>query len=327
MQLTDQPGGRLSQEFPEIFWRDAVTCAWCSQSASNKLQFSKDFRCNSCGSQFEIRGNELRWRQSDCRVESIDTLPQRRMSISRALDLLSRALNPLSSPLSPFRYLSNFRIRQYYKRTVLDGKLAEQWANHYFSGLELPINAAVLDHGCGKGRHVGLLTQLGFDVCAQDIAPSNWWRHFPVCKFQIVPASAPRLPWPDASFDLVLNVGVLGLLPRESITEFTKEVRRVLKPNGYWLILEANDKSYGRHGFQQTTLPLDAARLVSRETGFNEIDVSYEGFYSPVFPLWVNFFRKVCVPWRINLADFDSSVARLIPSEKRGLWLLRLQRD
>ena len=327
MQLTEKSPEGQSKEYFEISWRDAIRCPWCGQDPFKNLSFTKDLKCQSCGEKVDTQSNVVTWAKSEVCGDGVGTIQKPRISVSRAFDLLSRALNPIANPLLPFRHILNLRTRQYYKRTIFDKQLAEEWASHYLSGLNLQMNATVLDHGCGKGRNVGLLTQLGFNVSAQDIKPDFWWNHFPFCKFQTLPSSASRLPWVDASFDLVLDFGVLGLFPHEKIDELYREVRRVLKPKGYWLILEANDESYGQHGFQQLTLPLHIARSVCRKTGFSEIDFSYEGFYSPVFPQLVNFFRKACAPWRMNIADFDSWLAKRIPVKKRGLWLLRLQRD
>ena len=105
-----------------------------------------------------------------------------------------------------------------------------------------------------------------------------------------------------------------------------QEVRRVLKPGGYWIVLEANEESYGRKHFQQALLSLPLMRSLAARAGFREIDLSYEGFYAPVFPLLINFLRKQCGPWPMDVSDYDSWLARRSPPRKRGLWRLRLQR-
>lgn len=327
MQITEKLLENKNEKKSDLFDLNEVSCAWCGGNSFIGSNFTKKFQCHTCEEQFEIQGNLLIWKKNEFCEEGFVQLLKRIIRVYGIFNLLKRALNPVSSPFLPFRYISNLRTRQYYKRTIFERKLAEHWATHYFSELDLPPNAAVLDHGCGKGRNVGLLTQLGFNVSAQDIESHSWWGHFPYCKFQTVPPNAQRLPWPDASFDLILDFGVIGLFPHDKIVDLFIEIRRVLKPQGYWLILEANDNSYGRHAFQQPTLPLHAARLFSREAGFIEVNFSYEGFYSPFFPQLVNFFRKVCGPWRMNLSDFDSWLAQRIAAEKRGLWLLRLRRD
>jgi hypothetical protein len=74
-------------------------------------------------------------------------------------------------------------------------------------------------------------------------------------------------------------------------------------------------------------LPLDLMRSIAMQNGFTEIDVSYEGFFAPYFPLIINFFRKQWNPWRMDVSDYDSRMARKISPEKRTLWQLRLRRE
>ena len=50
--------------------------------------------------------------------------------------------------------------------------------------------------------------------------------------FALERADARRLPFADASFDLVLNNNMLGLLPRSEIEPVLAEMMRVLRPGG-----------------------------------------------------------------------------------------------
>lgn len=243
--------------------------------------------------------------------------------------LALRQLHPLHSRVSPLRYFNDWRTEGYYGRTLSDAALARLWGNHYFAGLSLPRGAAVLDYGCGRGRHVGLLTQLGFRVAAQDLRPRAWWSRFPECTFQVVPAEAPRLPWTDRSFQAVLDVNVVHHLDESQLRTLAFEVFRVLAPGGYWILLEANADSYGAFAPRKYYGRLHRLQRVQRlalDAGFLEIDHSFEGIYAPVLPGLVNFVRKQAWPGPFMIEDFDSRLAAMAPRSRRALWLLRVQK-
>jgi ubiquinone/menaquinone biosynthesis C-methylase UbiE len=73
--------------------------------------------------------------------------------------------------------------------------------------------------------------------------------------------SAHALPFADASFDKLLNNGMIEYLPVDVVPQFFREVRRVLKPGGLALIAEVPLRSclYGLHNRL-----VDIARNVKR---------------------------------------------------------------
>ncbi|MBL08976.1 MAG: hypothetical protein CL402_00405 [Acidiferrobacteraceae bacterium] len=303
-----------------LWWISLVQCPICYEKPFKENLRGK-LKCLSCDTKFELVKNRIDWTPEHQITQGYDR-PKNKW------DLLKRCINPLSNPLLPFRYWIKLRTEQFYKRTINDNRLAESWANHYLSGIRLPENATILDHGCGRGRSIGLLNQNGFKVVGQDMIADNWWKNFDKNGFQILPPNYTKLPWRDSSFDLVTNIMVIGYLPREKLDCFVKEICRVLKPNGYWLILEANDKSLGRRLFNreyENPLPLNTMRVFAKNHKFKEIDVSYEAFYAPFFPILINFIRKQCGPWQFDISDYDSWLAKQISPEKRGQWLMRLK--
>jgi ubiquinone/menaquinone biosynthesis C-methylase UbiE len=102
---------------------------------------------------------------------------------------------------------------------------------HDFRGDE-----TVLDVGCGDGDVARLLLERAREVVAVDIQPSVVWIERPGLSFRV--ADAERLPFEDASFDVVHSKDSLHHMtsPERALREY----RRVLKAGGTAVIVEAN---------------------------------------------------------------------------------------
>jgi ubiquinone/menaquinone biosynthesis C-methylase UbiE len=116
----------------------------------------------------------------------------------------------------------------------------------------LPSPAAglrLLDVGCGTGHHLAELRARGFSVAGVDGSEpmlEHARRNNPGIELQRADVEA--LPFPDASFDVVLCVEVLRYLPDPAAC--LRQLARVLRPgglclatatpllnmNGYWLV-------------------------------------------------------------------------------------------
>jgi ubiquinone/menaquinone biosynthesis C-methylase UbiE len=94
----------------------------------------------------------------------------------------------------------------------------------------------LLDVGCGNGGVSLLLRERVAEVHAVDVDSSPEWQDQPGLSFRV--ADAERLPLEDGSFDLVHSKDSLHHMndPVRALTEY----RRVLKPGGSALIVEAN---------------------------------------------------------------------------------------
>jgi ubiquinone/menaquinone biosynthesis C-methylase UbiE len=112
-----------------------------------------------------------------------------------------------------------------------------------FSGAE-----RLLDVGCGDGGVAALLRERVREVVAVDVEPSSEWRDEDGLRFDV--ADGERLPFGDAEFDLVHSKDALHHM--ESPERALQEYRRVLKPGGAALIVEAN--RYNPTLFVQMTL-------------------------------------------------------------------------
>ena len=100
-----------------------------------------------------------------------------------------------------------------------------------FSGSE-----RLLDVGCGDGGVARLLRERVGEVVAVDVERSAHWSGGPGLTFSV--ADGEELPFEDGSFDLVHSKDSLHHMqrPERSLAEY----RRVLRPGGTALILEAN---------------------------------------------------------------------------------------
>ena len=98
--------------------------------------------------------------------------------------------------------------------------------------------------GCGNGRLFSLLKDRGVEYIGIDsseklidIAKSKYWKENP--KFLVVEAL--HLPFPDNYFDKIYSIAVLHHIPSDAFRlEFLKEVKRVLKPKGFFILTAWN---------------------------------------------------------------------------------------
>jgi len=116
-------------------------------------------------------------------------------------------------------------------------------------------NAAVLDVGCGNGASLLHLLELGFSaqmmhgIDIRSSAIDQGRRRLPACTLSI--ADACNIPYPDATFDLVIESTMFVQLTETTIREsIAREMKRVTKPGGFLLIV---DWRYGRRGYQAVT--------------------------------------------------------------------------
>jgi ubiquinone/menaquinone biosynthesis C-methylase UbiE len=144
---------------------------------------------------------------------------------------------------------------------------------------------SVLDVGCGTGtlalemaRRVGKLAGrvCGIDPGAEQIARARAKaarRHLPV-EFDV--AGMERLPFPDATFDVVLSTLMMHHVPAPIKRQGLAEIARVLRPGGRLLIADFSRKQ-DRAGLAARfhaggSSMQDLATLV-REAGFERLDI------------------------------------------------------
>lgn len=100
----------------------------------------------------------------------------------------------------------------------------------------IPHTGRALDHGAGSGRHSFLLRSYGFQVTACDYSAKS----IETIQDTILGVStdiitSTSLPYDSGKFDLVVSWGVLHYNTIEDASKIVSEIKRVLKPNGYFI--------------------------------------------------------------------------------------------
>jgi len=107
------------------------------------------------------------------------------------------------------------------------------------STIGLPRGAKVLDAPCGDGEVSIQLAKLGFEVSGVDMVdellPAA--REALDGRFRLADMTRP-LPWPEASFDLILSIE--GVEHLEDAFSFVREMHRLLKPGGILIVTTPN---------------------------------------------------------------------------------------
>ena len=119
-------------------------------------------------------------------------------------------------------------------------RLCIQLYNHLLSPLPI-AGTDVLEVGCGRGggaayiaRDLRARRMVGIDLCHKSVKICETNHHDEHIAF--LTGDAQRLPFRDASFDIVVNVESSHAYP--SMTDFLEEVQRVLRPGGFFVFAD-----------------------------------------------------------------------------------------
>ena len=141
---------------------------------------------------------------------------------------------------------------------------------------------AVLDLGCGTGRHVKLFAEQGFEVHGFDLSLTSiqfaqeWIRSLSQSAHWVV-GSGDRLPYRSHRFDVVVSHGTLDHMTWEQATRAAQEIRRVLSPRGlfYLDLISKQDSGFGRGepAGPDTSIVPDGIETGAVQRFYNEGDI------------------------------------------------------
>jgi len=314
-----KPSSKCNKTLPANLL-DKLACPICSSELLKPQNNGKHICCNSCEIHGKIINNTVNW---------LNTSNKPRKSINNIFlwSKIKNQFNLLNSIFLPFRYIAKYRIEQFYKRTLVDSELAQNWVNHNLGGLNIPNHPNVLDCGCGRGRNIALMGQLEWNICGQDIYSHPWWKNLDNSGFQVLNIKNKKLPWRTNCFDIAISSTFIHYLVLEDLKNFFNEVSRIIKPNGYFILLEANSNAYTYSHLQLPQIyPLKLIKEIADTSGFEVVDISYEGFSSPYFTKLIDYTRKFLSPTQLDISDYSSWLAHQIPEQRRKFWLLRLRK-
>ncbi|MBI4054529.1 MAG: class I SAM-dependent methyltransferase [Elusimicrobia bacterium] len=162
-----------------------------------------------------------------------------------------------------------------------------------------PAEREALDVGCGTGRIVELLSESFRRV--QGVEPSAGMlaraQERPLPRDTFHRGQAEKLPFPEASFDLVLSTCIFHHSSQDHHLAMLHEMRRVLRPGGWIFIFEHNPWNPLTR-WVVSHCPLDAGvtlysalqiRRAYRLAGFQTPQVRFIAF----FPKFLKVFRRL----------------------------------
>lgn len=122
----------------------------------------------------------------------------------------------------------------------------------YLAGKDKDIS--ILDLGCGAGRHVWFLKNLGFtNVVGVDLSLSGLTKAKTNIKTDFVQADATSLPFADKKFDVVLMVGIVyEIEDKAKHVDVFSEISRLLKENGSCVFVNNSPYNLGERIFTIT---------------------------------------------------------------------------
>jgi ubiquinone/menaquinone biosynthesis C-methylase UbiE len=185
--------------------------------------------------------------------------------------------------------------------------------------LDLEKHINILELGCGPGKYVGLLANVGFTVTGVDPLSFPTWGELKKREnIKLLPGVyAEKLPFDDDSFDAVVCLS--ALLYFENPNVGLLEMKRVLKPGGLLIVRTVNSLNFYT-AFTGNKLDPASKQLYSPEEllefvsshGFNVQHVFTHGFWPPVLTNFWWYLQCVWLPhW------LQSFLSHLTPDSRR----------
>jgi SAM-dependent methyltransferase len=174
----------------------------------------------------------------------------------------------------------------------------------------------VLDIGCGPGANLWYLAREGYDIAGIDGSPTAIHQARerlnvdgligPERKTDLQAGNFAHLPWPDGSFDTVIDIESISMNRCDVIADALSEAHRVLKPGGVYFA-----KMFGME-----TTGYEAGTEVEPGTMRDPEEGPCAGFGH------VHFFSETELPDRFS-AFTELSLDWVKRSDMNGLWTIQ----
>lgn len=131
--------------------------------------------------------------------------------------------------------------------TECQGEIVYEHWHRYFLACEHARGKRVLDVASGEGYGSHLLANVAESVVGIDIsadAVSHARSKYARANLQYIAASCTQIPLPDASFDYIVSFETIEHIDEAAQRGFLREVNRLLKPDGVFLISSPNRPEY-----------------------------------------------------------------------------------
>jgi SAM-dependent methyltransferase len=212
------------------------------------------------------------------------------------------------------------KIEKMYGNYLNNPSWACYFKEKYFPADILIENRWILDFGCGRGRHVALLSQLGGKIVGIDVRSHAFWRKIPNAYF-VLASDKELLCIKDNTFDIFIAIQLLEYL--EDDNRALGEIFRILKDGGCLLIQVPNKTNLYTLLRGKTIVPeinlkkyyeIYEIENLLKSSGFVIERLWTEKFYAPIIPIPVNYFLEILLPpW------IEKMVSQFTPSRYRGL--------
>jgi SAM-dependent methyltransferase len=164
-----------------------------------------------------------------------------------------------------------------YKRLIRDNgndlwKEPHEYLVEFFGRQEAPSHPfKILDLGCGTGRHLIFLEELGYQTFGLDISPtglaySREWLQKMDRPVRILMADMTSLPYTSAVFDMIISTYVIHHNTLAGMRRTIKEMQRLLIPGGTILISIPSLRGY-RHDKGQQIEPGTVIPDIGQDSG------------------------------------------------------------
>lgn len=170
--------------------------------------------------------------------------------------------------------------KKYFEQAYRTGSDIWSMIPYFYTGMsmlpELPQDSLVLDIGSGRGTWLRKLVEHGYRVLGVDYvqqivdkANKDLKEHGLGSRARFVQGEALDIPFADASFDLVTDIGLMQHLKAHEWPVYVNEVARVLRTSGYYLNVSLSRQTPRFLGFQPS---------LSQNGDFEKWGVSYYFF-------------------------------------------------